>query len=239
MAAERKRSRKRSGKLWRWVRYLVIVLTGGGLGVGGWHVSENTFLGRLLGFARQEIARGDAPEAVKDGLGKVLAATGSFKESGTYEVRFAQVSLDDGLFPRGQAINILVRVLKLGDDDKETLVWTSRSYGDRIAVPGKDELTFRWPDQPFEVDWRPGDRFVVEVWNHKTLRSRKVLEYDAGTDDEFPLRTGKHVIARLADGKIADNPGANCIAFESKPVRAAQPGPDANDRLAGRPLTIR
>ena len=37
----------------------------------------------------------------------------------------------------------------------------------RIAAGrgGKDELTAGWPDRPFQVEWNPGDQFVLEVYD--------------------------------------------------------------------------
>ena len=45
---------------------------------------------------------------------------------------------------------------KLDAAGREGDVWDAKSFGSRLAVVGKDDLTAGWPDRPFQVAWNPG-----------------------------------------------------------------------------------
>ena len=60
---------------------------------------------------------------------------------------------------------------------------------------GKDDLTATFVNRPFEIDWSPGDKVVVEVWDRKGIlfdrRESKMALPEPGL---FPLASGTHAL---------------------------------------------
>jgi hypothetical protein len=239
-------SRKRKPKRLKWLSYLVLLLTGGG--VGGWQLSDNTVLRRLLGFAEQKVGRVD-PGEIGHGVIAALDRLDSYHREGVFEVALERVRLDPSDFKEGQTVDIQARVLKIGSDGKASVVWDSRRWGNRLAVVGRDELTAGWPDRPFRLAWAPGDRYVLEIWNTKGLRATRLFVLDRiGDGDEFPLRSGSVSLGLYADGRPVRDPKANTIEILAERTGDLPSGSGGGERspsdgefqeLAERPLVIR
>ena len=96
---------------------------------------------------------------------------------------------------------------------QDTVVWDSRSYGERLAVVGKDALTFGWPNRPFQVEWSPGEVVFLEVYDRKTglfsppkrftLSSNNGGDRFSAEDGRFPARAPAQ--ARAADRSAAQS----------------------------------
>lgn len=196
------------GGLMSKIRLILMLLAGGGAGLGGWQLSEHPIIGKLIGLAQQDLGDG---ESVRDALQQQVSAllvSSSTKDPGVFEVKLNKVELDGVGLPSGKALSLLTRVVRRSNDGgSDLLIWTSKPYGERIVVPGQSELTASWSDQPFEVEWQPGDRLGIEVWNLKGLRPRKLFSVDADTTDEFPFKSGRV------------SSGGNTIVIKSRRLR--------------------
>ena len=78
---------------------------------------------------------------------------------------------------------------KLDARGRDTTLWDAKAYGERLAVVGKDDLTAGWPNRPFQVEWNPGDQFVLEVYD----RQDRPLLPSPG-DSPWPGRFGRRRI---------------------------------------------
>lgn len=140
-------------------------------------------------------------------------------QSGVYKVKVTKVVLDPQEFRDGSRMDIQVIIKRVDSEGKETTVWESAQYGDRLATVGKDELTANWADRPFECAWKEGDKFVVEVWDY-VGSDTKVAEWTSDAKSrEFPLKN-QRTISPFKDGKTVESrKGAtNQVIFEAERV---------------------
>lgn len=238
--------RKKQSKWVKWLSLLTVLLTSGG--VGGWQLSDNPILLRLLGVAGDQVGRVD-PGPLGDGFIAAIDRLDRFHKEGLFEVKIERVDLDPNDFKPGQTLDIQARVLRIGPEGDETIAWTSRSWGERLAVVGRDDLTAGWPDRPFQLSWSPGDRYLLEIWNTRGKRASRLFVLErAGAPDEFPLRSGSVPLGLHADGQPVRNPSANTIVLAAdragdypgkKPASASASPETSGGELAERPLVIR
>jgi hypothetical protein len=219
MSQSQKRSRRTP--LWRRFRYLLMFLSGAA-GVGGWQLKDHPL---LQGIFQQVV------EANPDGVplqgelmrvaAKALTSHESFREPGTFEVKVSTVKLDPGLFKAGHTVDIAVRVRKIDAQGHDSVVWESKNYGERLTLIGRDELAAGWANRPFQVDWTPGDRFSVDVWDAKALLLAKQFEMEPSQDGTFPLQTGTHGLTLVEWGRHTQRAEVNQIVFESHRISGA------------------
>jgi hypothetical protein len=137
----------------------------------------------------------------------------SFSQPGLYQVTVANVALDQKLFKPGHTVDIQARVRKVDATGREATLWDAKSYGSRLAVVGKDDLTAGWPDRPFQVEWKPGDQFVLEVYDARTglfIEPRRfTLAQASSAATEFPLRSGDFPLESAQRSNSPVRPGAN------------------------------
>ena len=85
-------------------------------------------------------------------------------------------------------------MLKRDGQGRITTLWETGSFGERLAVAGKDELIAEWDHRPFQVEWSPGDRLTVEVYDRRAgLFAQPKRFFLAPADSEpreFPLKPG-------------------------------------------------
>ena len=236
-SGKKERAGKPRSRLVRGLRYLLVLLmSGGGAGVGGWQFKDHPVLHRLIQHVTG--ARpGSAPEArdrLRDVALKLAASHDPFRKPGFYEVTVNEVRLDPTLFKPGRTIDIQVRVQEQDSRGRDTVVWESRSFGERLATVGRDELAAGWPRRPFQVDWAPGVRFRVEVWDRKggSLLQTRHFEMQPATEDEFPFRPGTHGLSLVEAVPGVHNPDANRIVFQSR--RLDDPGVERTSGVADR-----
>jgi hypothetical protein len=216
MSESRKRGKRSS--LWSRVSYVVMAVSGLA-GVGGWQVKDQPILQGLF----QHVAESNPGGVPLKGeimrvAAKALSASETFRDPGTFEVKVTTVKLDPGLFKTGQTVNIGVRVRKRDAQDRESVVWDSKPFGDRLTVIGRDDLVAGWATRPFQVEWTPGDRLTVEVWDRRALLAPKQFEMESPQDGTFPLRSGTRDLKLVEWGRHPQQPGANQIAFEAERV---------------------
>ena len=127
---------------------------------------------------------------------------------------------------------------------REATLWDAKSYGSRLAVVGKDELTAGWPDRPFQVEWKPGDQFVLEVYDARTglfIEPRRfTLAQDSSTASEFPLKSGDFPLESAQKSDSSVNPRTNHVVLQEpsalRDLRSAAQGPT---QVAERPIVIK
>jgi hypothetical protein len=199
--AARKQEKK---SLFKRLMWLIMVLTGGGAGVGGLELTDHPILSQLLAYVREQVDGDATPiEMVRDGIVGQLDSLSSFRRKGVFEVRVSRIAVGEEGFSKGQTLNLQARVWRVGagPDRKDEMIWTSRNFGDRLAVVGRDDLSAGWPDRPFSVEWEPGQSYRLEVWNVRGLRASRLYEITADDPHSFPLSTGDKSPKTLADGK--------------------------------------
>ena len=110
------------------------------------------------------------------------------------QVTITQVQLDQKLFKPGHTVNIQARVKRLDPGGRDITLWDAKTYGERLAVVGRDDLTVGWPHRPFQVEWNPGDQLLLEVYDAKTglfaTPTRFTLAQNDSGANEFPLKSG-------------------------------------------------
>ncbi len=85
-------------------------------------------------------------------------------------------------------------MLRKDEQGRVTTLWDTSRYGERLAVAGKDELIAEWGHDPFQVQWSPGDRLTVEVYDGRAglfaENAHLFMEPAAEEPREFPLKAG-------------------------------------------------
>ncbi|MGC8640069.1 MAG: hypothetical protein ACP5XB_09360 [Isosphaeraceae bacterium] len=241
--------RKRKSLLRRLITLVVMVLTGGGAGVGGWafkdHPQVRALIGAIVGEGEEAAADGGLKNELESAVEDVLDRENP-RQPGVFRVKIAEIELDPKLFKEGKTVDIQTQVHKLDAQGNETLVWESKSYGQNLAVVGKDDLTATFVNRPFEIAWGPGDRIVVDVWDRKGgLFERKELRMSPPEPGTFPLASGVHPLELKGDSAATLDSPLNHIVFQTVRLgdAAKQRGdePRTNDprQLAERPIVIK
>ena len=220
------RSRKSTG----WftpsrLKLLVVLLSGGGAGLGGWQYRDSLLAQFVQKAEDGEFSGDDALVGVlKSKVHDVLESYQSFSTEGRFEVRIEELALDSGLFKPGQTIDLQVYVTKLDLRGKKTLVWNSQTVDRRLVRVGNSPIATSWQVSPFEVDWVPGDRMVVEVWDHKALFSTKLFELseliEAPSKPVFPLKTGAHSLSFVPKHDKNYDTAVNQVVLRSRRVES-------------------
>lgn len=213
------REKKPLTKKAKWLRYVIMLLFGGGSGVGGWQMKDHPVLQRI--FTRVTGHEpGDGPLTKQDAIravAGVLAQADAYRKAGDFNVKITSVKLDPYYFKQGHTLDIQVRLIKRDAAGHESTVWDSKSFGEHALVVGSGELKTDWSDHPINVSWAPGDGFVFEVWNRKSLFDKKWFEWSSTSDQVFPLRSGAYVLSLAERGSSTSNPKGSQIVLESKP----------------------
>jgi hypothetical protein len=240
---------KRRPSLFRRLFYLLMLVSGGG---SGWMLKDHPrvqalwmlMTGKPDDPAAQDPDRsGSLANAVVD----LLKPAEAFRQPGTYQVTIRQVHLDPNLFTAGHTVDIQAKVLKRDAQGRSTTLWETSPYGERLAVAGKDELIAGWDHRPFQVEWRPGERLTVEVYDRRTglfaQPKRLFLGPSEPEPGEFPLKPGTFPLsaaARKPDPRV--DPRNNTIVLKSQRVGDARPSGQEHESspspLAERPIVI-
>ena len=242
--------KKNSTSLCRRLIYFVVMLvTGGGAGVGGWALKDHPRIQALIGMVT-----GKAEEPGADGSdlkSKLTSAVAGVlqddpRQPGLYKVKITEIQLDPKLFKMGHTVDMQARVLDVDGQGRETVVWESKTYGENLAVAGKDELTAAFVNRPFEIDWSPGDKVVVEVWDRKgILFERRELKMALPKPGVFPLASGTHALEVSGRSGSELDSELNRIVLQSQRVgdsqarRGGEPRTDDPRRVAERPIVIK
>jgi hypothetical protein len=227
---------KKTSLLMRFKGLLLIVLTGG---LGGMEMSDYPILSRVVKYLQSDSTEAIADDALRSGIVTQIERVAAKKldpyaREGTFDVKVERVSLSDVEYEAGRTIDLQVRVARVRGGRADAIVWDSRKLGPNKRVVGQDELTVGWAEKPFRVDWKPGDRYLLEVWDCSgRLKYTKLFVLDrTGRSDEFPLRPATVTLTLRADGEPTRDPNANELVVSGQPVGAERnASPDA-DRVA-------
>jgi hypothetical protein len=234
MAKARKKPR---GSWFKRMLYLIVLVSGGS---SGWlfkdHPTVQAAWNLLTGQPVPDGASAgkDVETTLATEVAAFLKSPDQFNQPGTYQVTIPKVHLDSHLFRVGQTVDIQARVLKVDPQGRSTTLWETKAYGEQLAVAGKDDLIAGWPQRPFQVEWNPGERLVVEVSGRRTglfVEPRNfVLSPSDSEPREFPLKPGSFSLesAQKLDGSV--DPRNNNIVLQSQRVGTLQ-----GDRTAEAP----
>jgi hypothetical protein len=238
--------KRRKPSLFKRLFYLLMVCCGGGAGVGGWAFKDHPRVQALwtLVTGKPVDAGADAPEGDDSLVSQVVDALkprDDFRKPGLYQVTINKVELDPVLFKPGHTVDIQARVHTVDAHGQHTILWDSRSYGERLAVVGKDTLTAGWPNRPFPLEWTPGRQFTLEVYDRKTVVFLPPKWFALASSyravSEFPFKTGDWPLEPGQRSDPAADPGSSHVVLKSERLGdAGQPDPAG---LAERPIVIK
>jgi hypothetical protein len=217
-------SRKKKPSLFRRLIYLLVLLSGGS-GVGGWLFKDHPMMQAawttFTGKPADEAAK-DVDDTLKAAVAGVIKSVDSFAEPGTYQVTIPKVSLDPALFRAGRTVDIQARVLRVELGRTDTVLWESKSFGEQLAVVGKNDLVAGWPNRPFHVAWQPGQQIVVEVFDRKPSLFVEPRRFIFSAADvklrQFPLKPGTFPLEPTQMPDPPTDPRNNQIVLESERV---------------------
>jgi hypothetical protein len=219
MTKTRKKPRR---SLFKRMLYLIMVVSGGS---SGWLVKDypsvqavwSLFTGKPVPGATSAVD--DTEGAIAAKVSDLLKSTDQFNQPGTYQVTIPKVHLDSHLFKVGHTVDIQARVLKVDPQGRPTTLWETKPYGERLAVAGKDDLIAGWPQRPFQVEWNPGERLLIEVYDRRTglfLDPKKFVLAPPDTEPrEFPLKPGTFPLEAAQKPDVAVDPRNNSIVLQS------------------------
>ena len=173
-----------------------------------------------------------------------LKPSDNFSQPGLYQVTIAKVELDQKLFRPGHTVDIQARVRKLNAEGRDTTLWDAKAFGSRLAVVGRDELTAGWPDRPFQVEWNPGDQFVLEVYDARTglfIQPRRfTMAKRDSSATEFPLKSGDFPLESAQNSDSPVDPRTNHVVLQSRASGRCPLGrPRRQTQVAERPIVIK
>ncbi|HZW33823.1 MAG TPA: hypothetical protein VFF52_24085 [Isosphaeraceae bacterium] len=239
------RKQRRPSRFRRLV-YLLMLVSGGG---GGWMMKDHPRVQALWMLLTGQPAEGngaapdgDGPGALAKVVAGLLEAPEEFRQPGTYQVAIPRVHLDPSLFKAGHTVDIQARVLKLDPRGRSTTLWETKPYGEQLAVAGKDELSAGWPQRPFQVEWHPGERLLVEVYDQRPglfVEPRRFhLAPPESEPREFPLKPGTFPLEPADRPDPPVDPRNNTIVLRSHRV-GDLPAPATSRADDDRPLVIK
>ena len=241
-----KARRKGRTSLFRRLVYFAIVLISGG-GAGGYAFQDHPLVQSLLNAGHRQVrrwSRAPARRLAGDGRRRrPQARATAFSQPGLYQVTVAKVELDQKLFKPGHTVDIQARVRKLGAGGRDATLWDAKAFGSRLAVVGKDELTAGWPDRPFQVEWNPGDQFVLEVYDARTglfIQPRRFTLAQADSPaTEFPLKSGDFPLEAAQKSDSPVNPRTNHVVLKTERLRDLRSADQGPTQVAERPIVIK
>jgi hypothetical protein len=224
--------------------YLLVFASGGTAGLGGWAIKDHPRVQAVWTLLTGKPVDPSSPapggSLVSQAI-DVLAPHADFRSPGVYRVTIRKVELDEELFKPGHTVDIQSAVQKIDSHGRRSTLWDSRPYGERLAVVGKDELSAGWPNRPFQVEWKPGDRLVLEVSDRKTglftQPSQFSLAASDPSDGEFPLRTGDFPLEPAQEVARPLDPRRSHVVLRSE--RAGELAHQAQTDVAERPIVIK
>jgi hypothetical protein len=238
-----KSHKKRRSSLLRRLFYCLVVASGGG---GGWLLRDHPRIQALWILLGGKPAA-DAPRDANDSpslaaaVVDLLKPAEDYRRPGTYQVTIPQVKLDPSLFKSGHTVDIQARVLKVDLRGHSSTVWETKLFGERLAVAGKDELSAGWPQRPFVIDWNPGERVMVEVYDRRpglfVDPKRFVLAPADPEPREFPLRPGTFPLRPAQKADAASELRNNHIVVNSQ--RVGDLPPREMSQAEERPIVIK
>ena len=252
--------KKRRPSLFRRLVYSLMLVTGGGAGIGGFVFKDHPIVQAVWTLVTgKPPVMGTGPErdgSLTSAVADLLEPSDSFREPGTYQVTIRQVHLDPNLFKAGHTLDIQAKVLKRDGQGRISTLWETGPFGERLAVAGKDELIAEWDHRPFQVEWSPGDRLTVEVYDRRPGFLAQPKRFFLAPADpeprEFPLKPGTFPLATeaqkpdprvdprnlnivLESQRVGDLPGQDRVSDRSP----STPRTQAQSQVDDRPIIIK
>jgi hypothetical protein len=228
MAKTRKKPR---GSWFKRLLYLIMLVSGGS---SGWLIKDYPSVQAVWTLLTGQPVPGgamdgvDAEGALATRVVDLLKPADHFDQPGTYQVTIPKVHLDSHLFRVGKTVDIQARVLKVDAQGRSTTLWETKTYGEQLAVAGKDDLIAGWPQRPFQVEWNPGERLTIEVYDRHNILFVEPKKFLLSASDseprEFPLRPGTFPLEAAQKPDIAVDPRNNSIVLQSLRVGDLQGG---------------
>jgi hypothetical protein len=226
--------------------YFVLLITGGGAGVGGWAFKDHPRVQALWTLITGKPADPDAPDIDKTlvtDVVDILKPVLDFRRAGVYEVAIDTVELDPHLFKSGHTVDIQAKVSQRDAHGRETILWDSRTYGERLATVGKDQLTAGWPERAFHVEWNPGEELLLDVYDRKpglfAEPQRFSLIATGSTPREFPLKTGDFPLEPARRPDRTSDARVNHVVLKSQRVGDSRQRQADQTHTAERPIVIK
>lgn len=237
------RQKKPKSLFRRFIYFVVMLVTGSGAGMSGWAVKDHPLLQAVLGRVVPRTEDGSIDSQKLTSAVTDVLKRDDGRSPGLYKVKVTEVRLDPKLFKAGRTVDIQARVRQRDTAGRENTVWESRSFGENLGQVGRDDITATWSNRPFEIDWSPGDKIVVEIWDRKSgFFEKKELKMAPSEPGVFPMATGPHPLSLSgADLDLA----RSRIVFESQRMgearaNVAQKSRQDNPReIAERPIVIK
>jgi hypothetical protein len=225
--------------------YLLVVVSGGSAGLGGWALKDHPQVQALWTLLAGNDDDKSSPSASGSLVNVALDAIKpqpDLRRPGVYQVTIRKVALDPALFKAGHTVDIQVSVHKREAHGRDTTLWDSKAYGERLAVVGRDELSAGWPNRPFQVEWQPGEPLILEVSDRKTglfaEPKRFVLADSDPAPNEFPLKSGDFPLEPVQKPGQTLDPRNSHVVLRSE--RAGDIGRRAAAaEIAERPIVIK
>lgn len=230
MSESRSKSKSKSSLLTRFRGLILLLLTGGLGGLGGLEMSDYPILSKIIRYIQSDGGIEVAGDGLRSGIvGKLERVTSSrfdpYARAGTFEVKVERLSLSDLEYEPGRTLDLQVRVARVRGGRAESIVWDSRTLGPNRREVGRDELTAGWSEKPFRINWTPGDRYILEVWDTSgRLKFTKLFILSrTGRAEEFPLRPATYVWSIRADGEPTRDAEGNLVVLSGQPVDPNEP----------------
>jgi hypothetical protein len=227
MFGPRHDDRRKKPSLFRRLMGLVLALIGsGGVGLGGWQLRDHPMLQQVIQIVGIDTTKNVTGEGLKDRLIEGLAEaveSRSLNSPGVFRVQVSDLQVDSALFSKRQPVELHVRVLRLRAGEDEKVVWSSKPFGSDRLTAGESEITSSWEEHPFEVSWKSGDQYQIEVWNVQGRRPEQLFSMITTSLDEFPLKSGTQSFVRSTNTRATINPANNHITFASRRIGEIPP----------------
>ncbi len=239
------RPRKKPSLLKRLI-YFILLVSGGGAGVGGWAFKDHPRVQAIWTLVTGKPADDDATNldgTLVSDVVDILKPGADFRRAGVYQVTIDKVELDPALFKSGHTLDIQAKVSRRNARGRDSVLWDSRTYGERLAAVGKDDLTAGWPDRPFHVEWSPGEEILLEVYNRKTglfaEPERFSLAISSSAPAEFPLKTGDFPLEPVRKPDRTSDPRVTHVVLKSQRVGDSTQHQADRPQVAERPIVIK
>ena len=243
------RTKKKPRSLLKRLVYLILFASGSGAGIGGWALKDHPTVQALLTLVAGDADKDGATDAEKSLVTEVVGLVKKgpdFTKPGVYQVTINKVELAQAMFKPGHTVDIQAKVTKRDGRGQDSVIWESRNFGERLAVVGKDDLSFGWPNRPFQVAWSPGDVVFLEVYDRRAglfaSPKRFTLSSSNGAAD-FPLKTGDFTLEPQRKPEPPLDPRLNHVVMSSQLVGESSNRPKAPSHIADsdsdRPIVIK
>jgi hypothetical protein len=221
--ARKRASASKSNKM-KYIAWAVMLLTTSG-GSGGYLLKDHPLLAGVI-----QAVLGDVSDdkSLKEAVAARIKEAASTRVGGRFEVKITAVELGAELAEARRAPSLHVVVKRQDPDGYEDVLWQSPARTAKQVV-GNGPWTIDLSEDPFRVDWKPGDQLTVEVVHNRGVRKSTTFVMASPKVDTFPMARGEHTLKMAG---VETPSGKNKIVFE--PTRLGNLAADATAVLIDR-----